>query len=60
MNQSLLLDKTFTKEKNNKVEYLKYENLYDRIRGNYKKPTLFVDLSIVEIDVMNLKNICQM
>ena len=48
MNQSLLLDKIFAKEKNNKVEHLKYENLYDRIRGNYDKPTLFVDLSIVE------------
>ena len=48
MNQSLLLDKIFAKEKNNKVEHLKYENLYDRIRRNYDKPTLFVDLSIVE------------
>ena len=48
MNQILLLDKIFTKEKNNKVEHLKYENLYDRIRRNYEKPTLFVDLSIVE------------
>jgi ornithine decarboxylase len=48
MNQSLLLDKSLIKEKNNKVEYLKYESLYDRILGNYKKPTLFIDLSIIE------------
>ena len=59
MNQSLLLDRTFTK-KNNSVEYLKYENLYDRIRGNYKKPTLFLDLSIVGDRCNEFKNICQL
>ena len=48
MNQSLLLDKILTNKKNNKAEHLKFENLYDRIRRNYNKPTLFVDLSIVE------------
>jgi len=48
MNQSLLLDKILTNKKNNKAEHLKFENLYDRIRRNYDKPTLFVDLSIVE------------